>query len=79
MPCVTETDMIRRSDLVNNQVQKTNAHTKRFVVKNLFRTKKWILFSQFCYKMGEIKILISVNQFMKLLFCILHFCILGQT
>ena len=33
---------------------------------------------QFYNKVGESKVLIHFNLF-KLLFCILHFCILGQT
>ena len=36
-------------------------------------------FEQNRYMYANIKVLFSFNQFVVLLFCILHFCILGQT
>ena len=49
------------------------------VFKTDLKPKKGILYSQFYNTIGEIKVLISFNQFVKLLFCILHFCILKYT
>ena len=49
------------------------------IVLKLIKTKKGISSSQFYNEVGEFKVLISFNQLVKLLFSILHFCILGQT
>ena len=49
------------------------------IVLKLILNKNNILLSQFYYKVSTSYVLFPFNQFVKLLFYILHFCILGQT
>ena len=60
-------------------MQKNAFAIKNCVKTDLKKKQKGYYFPSFIVRKAKIQVLFTFNQFVKLLFCILHFCIFGQT